>query len=87
MPIFLQEHDDNFALIHIDCDIYQSTKDIFNHIESRLVKGSIIIFDEFFNYPNWQQHEYKAFQEFLSKSTKKFRYLCYAHTQVAIEIL
>jgi hypothetical protein len=87
LPIFLQDHKDNFALIHIDCDIYQSTKDIFTHLETRLVKGTIIIFDEFFNYPNWKQHEYKAFQEFLTKSAKKFRYLCYAHTQVAIEIL
>jgi hypothetical protein len=24
------------------------------------------VFDEFFNYPEWEKHEYKAFKEFVS---------------------
>lgn len=86
LPEFVSGNTKNFSLIHIDCDIYQSTKDILENINERLVKGSIIIFDEFFNYPNWQNHEFKALQEFLELSKKKIRYLCYAHTQVAVQI-
>jgi len=86
LPEFVSGNTKNFSLIHIDCDIYQSTKDILENINERLVKGSIIIFDEFFNYPNWQNHEFKALQEFLELSEKKIRYLCYAHTQVAVQI-
>lgn len=88
LPIFLNEHQNNkIAFMHIDCDIYQSTKDIFDCLGEKINKGTIIIFDEFFNYPNWQNHEYKAFQEFISNSKKSFKYLCYAHTQVAIQII
>lgn len=87
LPIFLAAHKENFSLLHIDCDIYQSTKDIFDNIMERIVPGTIIIFDEFFNYPNWKNHEFKAFQEFLSLSKRKVKYLCYAHTQVAISIV
>lgn len=87
LPEFLTQHSENFALIHIDCDIYQSTKDIFDNIGDRLVSGSIIIFDEFFNYPNWQNHEFKALQEFIQSSGKEIKYLCYAHTQIAIKIM
>jgi hypothetical protein len=25
----------------------------------------VIVFDEYFNYPGWRAHEYKAFQEFI----------------------
>ena len=87
LPEFIKEHQDNFALIHIDCDLYQSTKDIFINIDKKIGKGTIIIFDEFFNYPNWHNHEYRAFKEWLETSGKKIRYLCYAHTQIAIQIL
>ena len=88
LPSFLQEHaTEKFALIHIDCDLYSSTKDILDNIKNHVAIGTIIIFDEFFNYPNWQNHEYKAFQEFLSESNHKIKYLCYAHTSVAIKII
>lgn len=87
LPIFLKEYSKQFSLIHIDCDIYQSTKDIFDNLGDQIGKGTIIIFDEYFNYPNWKNHEHKAFEEFIAVGQVKFRYLCYAHTQLAVEIL
>ena len=87
LPEFLNQHKENFAFIHIDCDLYKSTKDILDNIKDRIVKGTIIIFDEYFNYPNWQQHEYKAFMEFVQANNVKFQYIGYAHTQVAIKII
>jgi hypothetical protein len=29
------------------------------------MRETIIVFDEFFNYPGWRDHEFKAFNEFL----------------------
>ncbi len=86
LPDFTKEHPEDIALIHIDCDLYQSTKDIFTHLAKQIVPGTILIFDEFFNYPNWQNHEAKAFFEFTQKRKLKFKYLCYAHTQLALQV-
>lgn len=33
-----------------------------------LVPGSVIVFDELFNYPGYEQHEIKAFYEFISQN-------------------
>ena len=86
LPEFSKTHSEDIALIHIDCDLYSSTKDIFDNLAGKMVDGTVIIFDEFFNYPNWQNHEYKAFQEFLDSSGFRARYVCYAHTQVAVAL-
>jgi hypothetical protein len=87
LPTWLKENPGPIAFVHIDCDIYSSTKAVFDQIKSRLVPGSIIVFDEYFNYHNWQRHEYKAFQEMVSECRIKYEYLAYARIQVAVKIL
>ncbi len=87
LPEFSKNHKEDIAFLHIDCDLYSSTKNIFDILGDRIVAGTVIIFDEFFNYPNWQNHEYKAWQEFVEKRKIKFEYLCYAHTQIGIKII
>jgi len=34
------------AFLHIDCDIYGSTKDVFINLSNNIVAGTIILFDE-----------------------------------------
>lgn len=89
LPGFVQRTTQPVAFLHIDCDLYTSTRTIFNHLGPRLVAGSIIVFDEFFNYPGWKRHEFKAFMEFIADSGKAFEYLgyVYRHSQVAVKIL
>ena len=65
------------AFIHIDCDIYEATKTILDALGDNLTPGSVIVFDEYYNYPNFEQHEYKAFQEFLQKTGKKVKPLAF----------
>lgn len=65
LPGFLESHAEPLAFAHIDCDIYSSTQTVLALIGPRLQAGSILVFDEYFNYPNWQAHEFKAFQEFV----------------------
>ncbi len=84
---FFKEQDEKIAFLHVDCDIYQSTVDIFNIVEQYLQKGTIIVFDEYFNYPNWQNHEFKAFNEFITRTNFKFEYISIGHLQVGIRIL
>jgi hypothetical protein len=46
----------------------------------------VILFDEYFNYPNWEKHEFKAFQELVSERRMKYSYLAYARQQVVVRI-
>ena len=68
LPKFLEQHSQPVAFVHIDCDLYSSTRTILDAMKHRLVPGSVIVFDELFNYPGFEQHEIKAFYEFLSQN-------------------
>jgi hypothetical protein len=46
-------------------------------LADNIVSGTVIVFDEFYNYPGFEEHEFKAFQEFLDWSGKKPVYLAY----------
>jgi hypothetical protein len=74
------------AFIHIDCDLYSSTRTIFQLLGDRMVPGTIILFDEYFNYPNWERHEFKALQELVAERRLKYTYLAYARQQVVVRI-
>lgn len=75
LPDFLRETNGNAALVHIDCDIYESTKTVFDLLSPRIVPGTVIVFDEYFNYPAWKLHEYKAFKEFIEASGRRYKYI------------
>jgi hypothetical protein len=89
LPEFLNNNKDNVSFIHIDCDLYSSTKTIFDILGERIRKGTIIVFDEYFNYPFWKEHEYKAFQEFVSDRGINYQFIGFNryHEQVAVKIL
>ncbi len=89
LPEFVSNHKDKCAFVHIDCDLYSSTKTVFDNLSEQIVPGTVIVFDEYFNYPNWQEHEYKAFKEFIEKKNLKYEYIgyVYTHEQVAVKIL
>lgn len=88
LPNFLDEQKDNALFLHIDCDLYSSTRTVFELIGQRIEKGTILCFDEYFNYPSWQDGEHKAFMEFVSRRNIKFEYLgfCSAGTQLVLRI-
>lgn len=88
LPGFVAEHPGTLTFLHVDCDLYSSTKTVFAELASRVVSGSVIVFDEYFNYPNWEQGEFKAFQEFIAGSSLGYEYIGYNRygQQVAVVI-
>lgn len=86
LPPWCAENSGPIAFMHIDCDLYSSTKTIFDLLGERLQPGTIILFDEYFNYANWRNHEFKAFQELVSARKLKYTYLAYARQQVVVRI-
>jgi len=77
LPGFLASHPGPVDFLHIDCDLYSSTKTVLDLIGPRLRPGSIVMFDEYFNYPGWDQHEAKAWNEFLAASGLKVSHVAY----------
>ena len=78
---------EQILILHMDADTYKPSKYVLNSLVKNLDTGSIIIFDEYFGYPGWQLHEFKAYQEFVTKFSIKYKYIAYTNMQVAIEIL
>lgn len=74
LPGFLEKNPDPVSYVNIDCDLYSSTAFVLKKLQDRIVPGTVIQFDEYFNYPGWRQHEYKAFEEFVERSGRRFRY-------------
>lgn len=86
---FVSGHEEACAFVHIDCDLYSSTKVVFDYLRPKIGSGTVIIFDEYFNYPDWQNGEYRAFQEFVSENGMAYEYIAYrdTHEQVVVRIL
>jgi hypothetical protein len=47
---------------------------------------STAIEGHYLNYPNWERHEYRAFQEFVRERAVGYSYLGFARQQVAVRI-
>jgi len=84
LPAWLTANPGAVAFVHVDCDLYSAARTVLTLLADRIVPGTVIVFDEYFNFPNWEQHEYKAFQEFAAEHSVKYRYLAFARQQVAV---
>jgi hypothetical protein len=88
LPVFKKDHPEPLAFGHLDADLYVSTKDVFDALGDHIVPGTVLQFDEFFNYPGWQEGESKAFLEFCQARSAEIEYIGYVpdNEQVAIRI-
>jgi hypothetical protein len=88
LPGFLEEHPGDVSLLHVDCDLYSSTVTILDCLKPRIKAGTVIVFDEYFNYAGWREGEYKAFQEFITAEGWGYEYIGYnrLNEQVAVRI-
>ena len=75
LSLFLEKHVGAVKFLNIDCDLYSSTKVVFELLESRIMSGTIIFFDEYFGFPGWRNHEFKAFQEAVDRNNWSYEYL------------
>jgi hypothetical protein len=62
LPAFLDRWDGRVALVHVDCVLYQSTIECLGPIIPRCQVGTVILFDEYYNYPGFEQHEWLAWR-------------------------
>jgi len=70
---------DMVSFMHIDCDLYSSTKTIFDNFKHLIKSKTVIMFDEYWYNYKWEEHEYKAFQEFISETGLEYDYIANTH--------
>lgn len=90
LPDFVNEQGNRpIQLLHVDCDLYSSTVTVLEALNQNIVPGTVIVFDEYMNYPGWQLDEFRAWKEFVEKYSVTFEYIgrVSRHQQVALRVL
>jgi hypothetical protein len=72
---FLKEQNKKISFMHIDCDLYSSTKTILEETFPYLEKECILVFDELVNYPGFENGELLAFSEFISNYNLSYEWI------------
>lgn len=92
IPEWKNKHADNVSFLHVDCDLYESTKDVLYGLNDRICIGTIILFDEIIDiaedwYKNWREGEWKALNEWLSEHGREVKPIGRTeHQQVAFRV-
>jgi hypothetical protein len=70
LPDFIKAHNKKVSFLHLDADLYSSTKYVLNTLKDYIDKDCIVVFDELVNYPGFDGDtgELKAFYEFITEN-------------------
>ena len=82
IPVFLdslktddEDYYQPLAFANVDCDLYGSTLDVLERMHSRIVPGTVLVFDEYLCHPTWRQDEFRAWRECCKRFGWQYRYL------------
>ena len=79
IPPWKAENFGSISFLHVDCDLYSSTRDVLALLNDRIVPGTVIVFDEMYpwsdlaEYDLWAEGEYRALGEWLAEYNRAFR--------------
>jgi hypothetical protein len=75
---FMEQHQNKkVSFIHMDADLYSSTKYIFDVLKDYIDKDCVIVFDELVNYPGFDgpNGELRAFYEFITENKVDYQWI------------
>ena len=75
LPSFAMQLDEPLVFANVDCDLYSSTREVLETLGHLFPAGSVICFDEYLGHETWQRDEYLAFQEYVTRTGRSYRYL------------
>jgi hypothetical protein len=94
IPQWKDTHPGNISFLHVDCDLYSSTRDVLSLLNDRIVPGTVIVFDEMYPWSNataydlWAEGEYRAVGEWLADYSRSFKPLLRTgHQQCSIVVV
>lgn len=79
-------NDEPIRLVHIDCDLYSSTRTVLEHIGPHLTPGGLVVFDEFHGYSGHEAHEAKAWAEWAEENDIRWTVLAEGPEQLLIRL-
>ena len=62
------------SFVHIDCDLYSSTKHVLNTLLPFMDDTCIVVFYQLVNYPGFEDGELKALNEFVFENQDTIKY-------------
>jgi hypothetical protein len=74
-PFLLNHQGKKITLLHVDCDLYSSSKYVLDKCTPFLSEGSIVIFDELINYDGYEEGEWKAMNEWVVENNVKYEWV------------
>ena len=79
VPLWKNNNKGPIAFLHMDADIYSSTKEVLTMLNDQIVEGTVITFDELCNFrlsgkmSKWQDQEFLALTEWLDEFDRKIK--------------
>ena len=84
---FLKEHSQPVAYLHMDADLYSSTKYVLDTLKDRIVTGTVISFDEIFGQQIFLDHEMKAWVDFVNENEIEYEWVIRTELEHAVCII
>ena len=78
LPGFIQAHNNKkISFLHLDADLYSSTKYILDTLKGYLDTDCIVVFDELVNYPGFdgETGELRAWYEFITENKVDYEWI------------
>lgn len=76
----------DLSLVHIDCDLYSSTATVLEHIGPYFSKGMLLAFDEYHGYDGCEDHEQRAWLEYVEASGTDWEPVGHGPEQLVVRI-
>lgn len=86
LPRFLERETRPFAFVHVDCDLYDTTRFVLECVLPRMPRGAVLVFDEYYGYPSYADHEHRAWREVRDRAAISARPIAYSSHSCAYEI-
>ncbi len=75
LPDFAAQSSEPLVFANIDCDIYSATREVLEALGHLFPAGAVVCFDEYLGHETWEQNEFLAFQEYVARTGRRYRYL------------
>jgi hypothetical protein len=79
---FITKNDYDIKFLHLDLDVYSSTKVVLSSLKAKLTSGTFLLFDEMFGNPFWEKGEFLALSEVFEES--EFEWIGFGPNQALI---